>query len=192
MLTVLFYVLLCMAAAHFIYERILLPSVRLHYRNKLFELRDIVRNQIISNDSKEEVQAAELVHEALNNAINRLHLMTLPNRVRAQRRLSANPEIQARIRREVELFKKYRDGSLVVTIQESAKILDKVLFFNSLMLIVYTLPIMLTIWSVAKVLQTANQLLALLTERQSLEQAVMLLPDRQVAKLVAEGNYAYA
>lgn len=192
MLTVLFYVLLCMAAAHFIYERILLPSVRLHYRNKLFELRDIVRNQIISNNGKEEVQAAELVHEALNNAINRLHLMTLPNRVRAQRRLSANPEIQARIRREVELFKKYRDRSLVVTIQESAKILDKVLFFNSLMLILYTLPIMLTIWAVAKVLQTANQLLALLTERQSLEQAVMLLPDRQVAKLVAEDNYAYA
>ncbi|HBT2489133.1 TPA: hypothetical protein MBD98_003371 [Klebsiella aerogenes] len=192
MLTVLFYVLLCMAAAHFIYERILLPSVRLHYRNKLFELRDIVRNQIISNNSKEEVHAAELVHEALNNAINRLHLMTLPNRVRAQMRLSANPEIQARIRREVELFKRCSDGSLVATIQESAKILDKVLFFNSLMLILYTLPIMFTIWAIAKVLQTANRLLVLLTERQSLEQAVMLLPDRQVAKLVAEDNHAYA
>ncbi|EGW74500.1 hypothetical protein AC72_4840 [Escherichia coli 2-316-03_S4_C1] len=44
----------------------------------------------------------------------------------------------------------------------------------------------------AKVLQTANQFLELLTEKQSLEQAVLLLPDRQVAKLVAEENYAYA
>ncbi|EPO6299152.1 TPA: hypothetical protein PPG46_004503 [Escherichia coli] len=192
MLTVLFYVLLCMAAVHFIYERILLPSVRLHYRNKLFELKDIVRNQIISNKSKDDVQAAELVHEALNNAINRLHLMTLPNRVRAQRRLSANPEIQARIKREVELFQKCDNGKLIATIRESAKILDKVLLFNSLMLIIYSLPIMLTIWSVAKVLQTANQFLELLTEKQSLEQAVLLLPDRQVAKLVAEENYAYA
>ncbi|WP_382631345.1 hypothetical protein, partial [Streptomyces sp. NPDC056982] len=72
MLTVLFYVLLCMAAAHFIYERILLPSLRLHYRNKLFELRDEVRNQIIANHSEDNTQAAQLVHEALNNAINRL------------------------------------------------------------------------------------------------------------------------
>ena len=162
------------------------------YYFHLFELRDIVRNQIISNKSKDDVQAAELVHEALNNAINRLHLMTLPNRVRAQRRLSANPEIQARIKREVELFQKCDNGKLIATIRESAKILDKVLLFNSLMLIIYSLPIMLTIWSVAKVLQTANQFLELLTEKQSLEQAVLLLPDRQVAKLVAEENYAYA
>ncbi|ELO2397803.1 hypothetical protein R0M55_005365, partial [Escherichia coli] len=89
-------------------------------------------------------------------------------------------------------FQKCDNGKLIATIRESAKILDKVLLFNSLMLIIYSLPIMLTIWSVAKVLQTANQFLELLTEKQSLEQAVLLLPDRQVAKLVAEENYAYA
>lgn len=192
MLTVLFYVLLCMAAVHFIYERILLPSVRLQYRNRLFELRDTVRNQIINHSSDDDLKAAQLIHEALNNAINRLHLMTLPNRVRAQRRLSANPEIQARIRREVELFNRCSNGVLNSAIQQSVEVLEKVLFFNSLMLLIYTFPIFLTIKLVAKVVSTAAQLVNILTDRQSLEQAVMLLPDRQVAKLIEEDRLAVA
>ncbi|MFC9678124.1 hypothetical protein, partial [Streptomyces sp. NPDC056949] len=182
MLTVLFYVLLCMAAAHFIYERILLPSLRLHYRNKLFELRDEVRNQIIANHSEDNTQAAQLVHEALNNAINRLHLMTITNRVRAKRRLATNPDIQAKINREIELYHRCDNEVINKSIMQSAEILEKVYVVNNLMLIAYTFPIYLAIATVAKVVKAANSLLTLVTDRQSLEQAVMLLPDRQVAR----------
>lgn len=192
MLTVLFYVLLGMAAAHFIYERILLPSVRLHYRNKLFELRDGIRREIIISKSGEENQAAQLVHEALNNAINRLHFMTLPNRVRAQKRLADNPEIQARLKREVELVKRVANTQVLDTITKSAEILEKVLIFNSLMLLVYSLPVFLIVYVVSKVVKAANSLLMALYERQSLEQAVMLLPDNQVVKVVQPDKLAYA
>lgn len=48
MLTVLFYVLLGLGAAHFIYERIILPSIRLHYRNQLFALRDVARKELLT------------------------------------------------------------------------------------------------------------------------------------------------
>ncbi|EGT4441755.1 hypothetical protein SNN71_001202 [Cronobacter sakazakii] len=192
MLTVLFYVLLCMAAAHFIYERILLPSLRLHYRNKLFELRDEVRNQIIADHSADNTQAAQLVHEALNNAINRLHLMTITNRVRARRRLATNPDIQAKINREIDLFHRCDSEVINKSIIQSAEILEKVYVVNNLMLIAYTFPIYLAIATVAKVVKAANSLLALVTDRQSLERAVMLLPDRQVARLVEADNFAYA
>lgn len=192
MLTVLFYVLLCMAAAHFIYERILLPSLRLHYRNKLFELRDEVRNQIIADHSEDNTQAAQLVHEALNNAINRLHLMTITNRVRARRRLATNPDIQARINREIDLFKRCDNDVINKSIVQSAEILEKVYVVNNLMLIAYTFPFYMAIATVAKVVKAANSLLAFVTDRQSLERAVMLLPDRQVARLVEADNLAYA
>ena len=76
MLTVLFYVLLGLGAAHFIYERIILPSIRLHYRNQLFALRDVARRKIIDGGSDTSMQAATLVHDSLNNAINRLHCQT--------------------------------------------------------------------------------------------------------------------
>ncbi|GKV97315.1 hypothetical protein PEC301653_03610 [Pectobacterium carotovorum subsp. carotovorum] len=191
MLTVLFYVLLGMAAAHFIYERILLPSIRLHYRNKLFELRDGIRREIINCKSGEDNQAAQLVHEALNNAINRLHFMTLPNRVRAQKRLANNPEIQAKIKREVELVTRVANNQVLETITKSVGILDKVLMFNSLMLLIYTFPIFLVVFVVAKVVKTVNSLLSALIEQKSLEQAVMLLPDKQVAKLVQSEKFAY-
>lgn len=192
MLTVLFYVLLCMAAAHFIYERILLPSLRLHYRNKLFELRDEVRNQIIADHSEDNNQAAQLVHEALNNAINRLHLMTITNRVRAQRRLAMNPDIQAKINREIDLFDRCDNEVINNSINQSAEILEKVYVVNNLMLIAYTFPIYLAVATVAKVVKAANSLLTLVTDRRSLEQAVMLLPDRQVARLVDADNFVPA
>ncbi|MGK3111816.1 hypothetical protein [Candidatus Pantoea formicae] len=192
MLTVLFYVLLSMAAAHFIYERILLPSLRLHYRNKLFELRDTVRNEIISDHSEDNTKAAQLVHEALNNAINRLHLMTITNRVRAKIRLESNPEIRAKLNREVELFARCNNPVINDSIKESAKILEKVYVLNNLMLILYTFPIYLVVASIANVVKAANNLLTLISDRKSLEQAVMLLPDRQVAKLVTSDGRAFA
>ncbi|KAB7700398.1 hypothetical protein GBN33_05450 [Plesiomonas shigelloides] len=192
MLTVLFYVLLCMAAVHFIYERILLPSVRLHYRNKLFELRDVVRHKIINSSSENEVQAAQLVHEALNNAINRLHLMTLPNRLRAQRRLSENPQLQARIRREVEIFNRPENQELLQTIKQSSEILEKVLACNSLMLLIYLAPVILLTVLIGKMVRTVTTFFKPFIEGKDLEQAVMLLPDRQVAQLVEGEKMAMA
>ncbi|TYL43479.1 hypothetical protein [Dickeya sp. ws52] len=187
MLTVLFYVLLGLAAAHFVYERILLPSVRLHYRNQLFELRDRVRDVMISNKSAADNQAATLVHDALNNAINRLHMMTLHNRYKAQRYMDANPNIRARIKKEIALFEKCNNQVINDTIRQSADILNKVLLFNSLMLIMYLLPIALVVFAVAKLIRTANSMLTvfrLVKSRSPLEDAVLLLPDQQVLKVV--------
>lgn len=183
MLTVLIYVLLGLAAAHYVYEKILLPSVRLHYRNKLFELRDGIRDEIIADKSDLDKQAANLVHEALNNAINRLHLMTLRNRVRAQRQLDANPALRAQINREVELFKKCNNSKINQTISESADILRNVLLFNNLMMLLYLSPVFLVIQVTSMLVKTTSTLLLQLREQNTLEEAVLLLPDRQVSKL---------
>ncbi|MFJ5392762.1 MULTISPECIES: hypothetical protein [Pectobacterium] len=183
MLTVLIYVLLGLAAAHYVYERIILPSIRLHYRNKLFELRDAVRDEIIANKSELDKQAANLVHDALNNAINRLHMMTLQNRIRAQRNLNANPALRAQINREIELFKKCDNKEINRTINNSADILRNVLFFNNLMMLIYLSPILLAIGLASTVVKTASTLVFQLRERRPLEEAVLLLPDRQVSKL---------
>ncbi|PHM50975.1 hypothetical protein [Xenorhabdus sp. KK7.4] len=184
MLTVLFYVLLGLATVHYIYERILLPSVRLYYRNQLFSLRDSIRNEIISDKSKLDTTAANLIHEALNNAINRLHLLTLPNRVRARKRLAANPEIEARIRKEIELFKKCNNHQVIDTIRKSADILQKVLLFNSLMMIMYLSPFFLFFAISSLMVRAAKNLMKQLKDDTYLEEAVMLLPDRQVSKVV--------
>lgn len=40
MIAMLFYLLCGFAVIHVIYERIVQPSIRLHYRNRLFAIRD--------------------------------------------------------------------------------------------------------------------------------------------------------
>lgn len=183
MLTVLFYVLLGMGAAHYIYERIILPSIRLHYRNQLFALRDIARKKMIDGTSESGMQAAGLVHEALNNAINRLHLLTLPNKYRAQKKISQDPSIMNRLKREIEIFNKCDDGEIVGVMMRSNDLLERVFIFNNLMMLIYLFPAVLCLLFLIKVVKTANNCVKWLSGRE-LEEAIMLLPDRQVAKVV--------
>lgn len=183
MLTVLFYVLLGLGAAHFIYERIILPSIRLHYRNQLFALRDVARERIIDGGSESSVQAATLVHDSLNNAINRLHLLTLPNKFRAQKRVAEEPTIKQRIKREVDVFKRCDNEEIVKVLLKSGQVLENVLFFNSLMLLIYLLPFVLVGVFCVKVVKTASTLVQWVKGRE-LEEVIMLLPDPQVKQVV--------
>lgn len=185
MLTVLFFVLLGMALAHFIYEKILLPSIRLHFRNKLFELRDRVRNELIENRTSESAEAAKLVHEVLNNAINRLHMMTLQNQWRARKRFRNDPSIQHKINRDVEILRRADNKVIDGTIRDSASILKNVLFFNSFMFFVYTLPVFILVVAFAKIVNGISQRIrGFISGCRKLEQAVMLLPDRMIKKLI--------
>lgn len=183
MLTVLFYVLLGLGAAHFIYERIILPSIRLHYRNQLFALRDVARERIIEGGSESSVQAATLVHDSLNNAINRLHLLTLPNKFRAQKRVAEDPAIRQKIKREVDVFNRCDDEEIVKVLIKSGQVLENVLVFNSLMLLLYMLPFVLAVVFCVKVVKTASSVVQWVKGRE-LEEAIMLLPDPQVRQVV--------
>lgn len=183
MLTVLFFVLLGFGAAHFIYERIILPSIRLHYRNQLFALRDVAREKIIESDSESAVHAANLVHDALNNAINRLHLLTLPNKFRAQKRVAEDPAIRQRIKREIDVFKRCEDSEIIDVLFKSSRVLENVLIFNNLMLLIYLLPFVLAVVFCVKVIKTASSVVRWVKGRE-LEEAIMLLPDPQVRQVV--------
>ncbi|EEX3304651.1 hypothetical protein D1V28_000509 [Escherichia coli] len=183
MLTVLFFVLLGLGAAHFIYERIILPSIRLHYRNQLFALRDVAREKIIEGGSESAVHAANLVHDALNNAINRLHLLTLPNKFRAQKRVAEDPAIKQRIKREIDVFKRCEDDEIIDVLFKSGLVLENVLIFNNLMLLLYLLPFVLVVFFCVKVIKTASSLVNWVKGKE-LEEAIMLLPDPQVRQIV--------
>lgn len=183
MLTTLFYVLCILAIVHFIYEKIILPSIRLSFRNQLFALRDKVRKEIIKGDLGADLAPAQLVHDGLNNAINRLHLMTLPNKIRAQRRMQSNPAIQARIKREVQQLKNCKNKDVIDVMMESGFILEKTMIFNNLMFLIYILPVALSILFIVKVVKTATGIFAQLRSP-ALEEAIMLLPDQQVREVV--------
>ncbi|EMH5955798.1 TPA: hypothetical protein SMN72_001411 [Proteus mirabilis] len=185
MLTVLIFVLLGMATVHFIYEKIILPSIRLHYRNKLFEVRDKVRDELINNAEQKSVESAKLVHDALNNAINRLHLMTFQNQVKARTRLYKDPSLRHKVQIKVNLINSSENQAVISSLKESIKILNKVLIFNSFMLFLYALPIFLIVTLIAKIVSSvASRIKQFLSGCRRLEEAVMVLPDRLMKKLI--------
>ncbi|HHM1756158.1 TPA: hypothetical protein ACRGPK_004105, partial [Klebsiella pneumoniae] len=106
MIAMLFYLLCGFAVIHVIYERIVQPSIRLHYRNRLFAIRDEVRNQIIEGLNEHDAKVANVVHHGLNNTINRLHLLTLGNKIRAQKRFEEDEQMRQRVEENVSLIVK--------------------------------------------------------------------------------------
>ena len=55
---------------HFIYESIILPSIRLSLRFKLFALRDQLRRMVMQGTASDEV--FRIQQSSINNAINML------------------------------------------------------------------------------------------------------------------------
>lgn len=91
---------------HFIYDGIILPSIRLHFRNELFASRDSLRNLKINGViAKEDDIAFSIVEGSINNSLNNLHNLNFSmlrrtpiNHERAIQRLNVvnsakNPEI---------------------------------------------------------------------------------------------------
>ncbi|MXE31344.1 hypothetical protein FQ008_24685, partial [Escherichia coli] len=65
----------------------------------------------------------------------------------------------------------------------SGRILENVLLFNSLMLLLYMFPFVLAVWFCVRVIKTASSSVQWVKGR-DLEEAIMLLPDTQVEKVV--------
>ena len=57
----LFYILIILAVWHFVYEAILLPSIRWNLRNELFALRDRLRNVVIENQKHDKTVLSSAV-----------------------------------------------------------------------------------------------------------------------------------
>lgn len=157
MITMLFFTLCAFAAFHFIYERILQPSLRLSFRNELFEIRDMVRNEIISGSlSAKDMKAAVLIHDGLNNTINRLHFLTIGNKIRAEINFSRNPEIRERVNKHAKVLFACENEKLLEAVADSVRVMDKALIANNFPLILYAAPLVLSFMLVGKVFSLVN------------------------------------
>ncbi len=72
-MNIIFYILLALAIIHFIYEGIIAPSMRLHYRYRLFTLRDELRFLKATHKDELPDEVFILLQNILNNSITLLH-----------------------------------------------------------------------------------------------------------------------
>jgi DNA-directed RNA polymerase subunit K/omega len=141
-------ILFLLCIVHFVYQVIVLPSIRQSARDELFVLRDQLRAELIlvSKDSdKRTVRAFKEIDDGINRSINRLHMLSLSNFIIATREIEQD---KARFTEERAKFHQLLDIAHnpmpKQAFNESAKILKNVLVANSFMFVVYLFPLIFT------------------------------------------------
>lgn len=187
MLVILFFLLCTLAIIHFLYERIILPEIRLYYRNELFVLRDKVRDILLNEESREnEKSGAAFLHNALNNSINRLHYLTISNRIITAKVLSEQPELRSKIQNQIDLIKKSENLQLYSVFNECCIITNKMFMFNSLFALIYLIPIILFVNIIMRIFKFSISILDVMCDRKKeAVEALSFSSDKQFNKIVA-------
>ena len=101
-----FFVLFCLGVFHFVYEGIILPSIRMNLRFKLFSLRDRVRNLKVECGTALNDEIYHLLENSINTTIKFLHRVDVSAVVDAHRTIETDEELRKRAGNRKALFDK--------------------------------------------------------------------------------------
>lgn len=134
---------------HFIYQAIVLPSVRQSARDDLFQLRDQLRTRLIEtqgNSNKNTLLAFKMIDDGINRSLNRLHLLSFSSMIRAIIKVQKSPERFRKSRDDFDtVLSNSEDETPKLVYEEMNKVLHHVLTMNSLMFALYLLPFVILI-----------------------------------------------
>jgi len=150
------------AGFHFVYEGIILPSIRLTLRNRLFALRDELRALKFGNDSCDEA-AFDLVHTGINNYLNRLHLVTISLRVRMRKLYESDADFQKQVEDRRALIEQAHNESLRAIVRKSDRVIGMAFIANSGAYFIYIVPIVFCFTMISRTWSFAKALFALPT-----------------------------
>ena len=92
-------VALVLGLLHFVYEGILLPSIRLHLRFKTFELRDRLRRLAHDEEKRLDPKIYDCIHDALNGTLRFLYKIDVRIAWDIRRILREDPTLAKRLER---------------------------------------------------------------------------------------------
>ena len=147
----LFYILIILAVWHFVYEAILLPSIRWNLRNELFALRDRLRNVVIENQ-KYDKTVFDLVHNGLNNYINRLHWVDLRFEFKFRKILKNNPAIRKEVEQNLQKIEESKNQEIKAVFYQTKSILWRAFAANIGGFLFYLIPLVFIVFSIEKLL----------------------------------------
>ena len=147
----LFYILIVLAVWHFVYETILLPSIRWNLRNELFALRDRLRNVVIEKQ-KYDKTVFDLVHNVLNNYINRLHWVDLRFEFKFREILKNNPAIRKEVEQNLQKIEESKNQEIKAVFNQTKSILCRAFAANIGGFLFYLIPLVFIVFSIEKLL----------------------------------------
>jgi hypothetical protein len=122
-MAVLILIVLSLAIVHFVYEGMILPTIRLHFRYRLFALRDRLRHLKTKEDNKLDADSYRYLQEALNVMIAFLYRFDLRAAFEANSWFRKHPDLQKKAEARITAlnncnnleFKKIMRDSFVIS-----------------------------------------------------------------------------
>ncbi|WP_201344631.1 hypothetical protein [Thiohalobacter sp. COW1] len=168
-------VLAFLAILHFIYDGIVLPSIRMHLRNKLFALRDELR-QIKICDEECDPQVFNLLHDGINRFLNRLHRLTIDRQVQFMREYENDDELRYEIDQRWKLVESCENEDVTRIFEEANDVLRVAYLANMGGWFFYLIPIALIAFSLKKLSNEAREM--------------FVMPNREVDRLWPDSKTA--
>lgn len=137
-------IVLVLALLHFIYDGIVLPSIRLNLRNKLFKLRDDLRNHRIENPDIDD-NAFRLMDDGINSVLSRLSQFTISLQMEMEKELKESPELQEYIDQRISIIRNSDDIVLKAIHKKTNIVLEHAFIANTGAWFFYLLPIVLVV-----------------------------------------------
>ena len=147
------------AIMHSIYDGIVLPSIRMHLRNRLFILRDEIRKVRGSGLKGQDEKAFWLVHDGINNLLNKLSFLTVERKAKIERAYNTDTELQKKINSRIEIIENCDNEELKNIFHKSNDIIEKAFIANAGGWFIYLVPIALLFLSIKKLSLLASELI---------------------------------
>ncbi len=132
-------ILVSLAVMHFIYESIVLPSIRLSLRFKLFALRDQLRTLLMRNEDAGEV--FRIQQSAINNSIKMLSRADPATLAKFEQQLREDEAMRNRVERRMKLVDEYASEEFQTIVKETRRAFRSAFVANMGAWFIYIVPI---------------------------------------------------
>jgi len=129
------------ALFHFVYEAIIAPSLRMHFRNKLFVLRDEIRSVRMDGVHPDDEKAFWYTHDGINSFLSRLPLLTISARVKATLAYAEDADLQTLMKERRAMLANCKDERIRDIFERTSHLLEEVFVVNMGAWAIYVLPI---------------------------------------------------
>ena len=139
----LFIIAMVLAAWHFIYDGIILPSIRLMLKNRLFEIRDRLRTHKIKSGNNIDINAFNIVHSGVNNIISRVSHIDIQTNFKIKQALKDNPDLLDKLKKRIDTISSCKDEELKSIFKETNSVVRMAFLANTGGWFIYLLPVAL-------------------------------------------------
>ena len=171
---IFFFVLIGLSLFHFIYNGIILPSIRLGLRYKLFSLRDQLRWLKMRNDKEISPEVFSYVEGSINITIRLLHSISLELFAKAEQEIKKDENFYNRIEKRSQIIQACSIREIEEIERKNTFIFAKALAANSDGLFIYLFPIAL--------------FFAFMSSLKKAIVEIISIPEWEVERIIPAGN----